>query len=197
MAQQKKTELVSQLKKSYSTISNGLKRAMAQDGVSKLEDTTLFSKAPAWGENNPEFLAEFSKIFQVSRAYAQGEIMRQEPHEDLVSYTYLNNSGPNRPSNAESSVVILNDGSILYPQFNTDGTGNVIVDVNGAKKPNQWGRDVFTFIVHNNGNVVPYGIGEADFRWDTSPYGQILCTPGNAGEGCAGRIMEQGWEMKY
>lgn len=88
------------------------------------------------------------------------------------------------------------------------------VDVNGNKPPNIFGRDYHsTLMIAPNGVIYPYGgAGAAQFCygsiWATSPVywksGSDLCGAPNSslsstvtGQGCAGRIQEEGWEMNY
>ncbi len=72
--------------------------------------------------------------------------------------------------------------------------GSVIIDVNGLKKPNRFGRDTFIFIVTNAKGPLLYPYGGSDF----SPNWRTLCLP-NTGyaDSCAGRIVEEGWQMTY
>lgn len=73
--------------------------------------------------------------------------------------------------------------------------GQVIVDVNGLKGPNNYGRDIFFFFITNGKGPLLYPRGGKD-----QVYWQInnTCTPTNlAGIKCAGRVMEDSWQMKY
>lgn len=60
----------------------------------------------------------------------------------------------------------------------------VYVDVNGAKKPNQLGRDVFYFVIKNNATLIP--------RVDND-----CSTTSGVGLGCSNKILKEGWEMNY
>ena len=87
------------------------------------------------------------------------------------------------------------------------------VDINGAKTPNQVGRDIFSFSVGGIGGIYPnFGIDYASF-WNanyasSSDYwkqtasecgtaGNPTVGSGVSGDGCAARIMENGWKMDY
>ena len=86
------------------------------------------------------------------------------------------------------------------------------IDVNGDKGPNQYGRDRFTFLLGNNGKLYPSGgkdfalcndqteLSNNGYYWNGSN-SYYNCDPkdktGNIGDGCARRIMENGWKMDY
>jgi len=86
--------------------------------------------------------------------------------------------------------------------------GTVLIDVNGRKKPNIYGRDTFNFYITNGGgaSLYPYG-GKYDNKFGDGSWwnngGQNLCfmsnTMGakNGSSYCTGRVMEEGWEMNY
>ena len=68
----------------------------------------------------------------------------------------------------DDGQYILADGTIIYvenPNNLSSETSHlyISVDVNGTKKPNQWGRDLFTFQVTKQGKVLPMGMEGTDF----------------------------------
>lgn len=92
----------------------------------------------------------------------------------------------------------------------TNVTGNmkqecayIFVDVNGLKKPNVAGRDIFGFAISNGKGPLLYPYGGVDYNfyewWKTPGTGVIRhCYSGDKdGFFCAGRIMEENWEMNY
>lgn len=109
-----------------------------------------------------------------------------------------------------SSRIILNDGTLLafHPARNTtpDGPINVITiiaDINGFKKPNQYGRDIFMFSAEASKGIRPYGMGTinglADLpRYHTRDYllnGEYRSCQYD-GVFCAAIIMIDNWEIK-
>ena len=110
-----------------------------------------------------------------------------------------------------NTTLFFNDGIMFTFQDaaagctkGADGTATVpnscygFIDVNGIKRPNTYGRDVFVFDLSESGNLIPRGIDD----WKDDP---LLCgVPGNKesvlnsdGDGCAARIIENGWVMDY
>jgi len=95
---------------------------------------------------------------------------------------------------AVDSSVILNDGSIVdfYLQDTnckytgwggTNDCGYFSVDVNGAKKPNQIGKDIYFFYIQENG-IKPFGV------YDNST-DCIIFPPTGRGCGCAYKYLYQ------
>ncbi len=233
---------VTQLKKTYTSINNGFRTYMANEGVTKLEYTRLFSMlannydtpAPELLTKNPEFKKEFEKIFKVIAVYNNNR-----PEKYDYKYKLLNNKDD---SYSNSNPVVLADGTIIFfdfgsgPQNNThcgskncrtlkefqleyqtptklwESIGWFNIDVNGPKPPNTWGRDFFLFELGNDGMLYPWG-GE-DFAifsgceyknlnscphiwYCQNPAWDCAAVSSSEGTGCAGRIMAEGWEMKY
>lgn len=58
----------------------------------------------------------------------------------------------------------------------------VYVDVNGPDKPNIGGRDMFTFAIDDEFNIVPT---------------EGNCTDSPIGDGCLNKIIENNWKMNY
>jgi len=68
--------------------------------------------------------------------------------------------------------------------------GSILIDVNGDKEPNTWGRDVFKFDVFNNGTIIPFG--------RQNQFTSEKCTSSDSrGDFCAIRIIDNGWVMDY
>ena len=88
--------------------------------------------------------------------------------------------------------------------------GQLWIDVNGTKKPNTLGRDIFTFILADNGKIYPlYGLdyslattGNESQRWQNrQSWGcgipGIKSIKGADGWGCTARLIENNWVMDY
>lgn len=76
--------------------------------------------------------------------------------------------------------------------------GWIAIDTNGLKGPNSFGRDLWEFWIGNGkGITVFYPVGGAEwsaFYWKTANY----CNSSNPyGAECAGRVMEEGWQINY
>lgn len=73
----------------------------------------------------------------------------------------------------------------------------VLIDANGAAKPNTFGKDVFIFGLTNSGTLIPAGTQKyADFDSKIPADGCSGSSVGN-GTACAARVMADKWEIKY
>lgn len=78
-----------------------------------------------------------------------------------------------------------------------DIISRVIIDANGAAKPNTFGKDVFIFGLTNSGTLIPAGTQKyADFDSKIPADGCSGSSVGN-GTACAARVMADKWEIKY
>lgn len=89
--------------------------------------------------------------------------------------------------------------------------GFIYIDINGLKKPNNFGRDVFIFFITSNKALLLYpqagfyvsGDGTTGSMADGGNYywnyqGRNGCSKNNkGGTDCTGRIMENNWVMDY
>ena len=81
--------------------------------------------------------------------------------------------------------------------------GYIYLDVNGPKKPNNWGRDGFEFWITNGKGALLYPRGGKDDNHNNSNNwwnynNRNDCSSSNKyGDYCAGRIVENGWVMDY
>lgn len=69
--------------------------------------------------------------------------------------------------------------------------GVFLVDVNGSKKPNMIGKDVFFFALNLNGSVLPLGAEQGE------EYIDAHCTEGSDGSTCAAKLAKDGWDVCY
>ncbi len=69
--------------------------------------------------------------------------------------------------------------------------GIFMVDVNGSKKPNMVGKDVFFYSLNLSGAVLPYGAEQGEEFVDTQ------CGEGGDGSTCAAKLAKDGWDVCY
>ena len=203
----------------YSILNQGFRAYLGQNETDLLSQTPAFdsihnsavSSCDPENWDNPackEFVDEMSKIFNGIHLNKTG----------VVTYKYLkaNGTGTRGPWS-----FTLNNGAVMYigvsKNYNTTGrlaqvkrygtklTTSVAyldIDINGAKKPNRWGRDFFEFQVSDEGIVIPEGgkdysvfrNGNLDSMWN-SQYMSWGCKPETTsprGYGCAARVIEEG-----
>lgn len=74
--------------------------------------------------------------------------------------------------------------------------GELAVDINGRKGPNILGRDTFIFYISNGKGALLYPYGGVD-SYDWWGWGFYCSTGATNGYSCAGRVIEDGWQMNY
>ena len=100
----------------------------------------------------------------------------------------------------------LNDGTFVAVKVDNNSPtykrAIIKVDINGNKKPNKVGRDIFEFaynLVTSNklagGRLVPTGneLSRSDLISGSDEY---LCSKNKFGTKCAALIMKDGWQIK-
>lgn len=145
MAKYQKMVYVNQLKKSYSVVTNGFKKMMADDGVDKLSDTQYFSSCQqTTGDTYCPINDTIYKYFNI--------IEVKDPifdNQRQAFYAYM----------ADGSAIefdIFGRGGIEGP-YNTyykacdTQTGWIYIDTNGDKAPNKIGYDRFGFALCDSG----------------------------------------------
>ncbi len=222
----KKQVWVNQLKKSVSTLEQGFQKMLADDEVSSLEDTEVFKSINS----------SLCSVYEDMNSPSCGNFFKKlKTYFNIIDITsiddyktgYLNSK--NEKSYYDKMVMTFADSSMLleYDFFKTEDTymscdvikanggnmcaemGYVMIDVNGKKGPNIYGRDIFGFWISADGHLIPvaskslsvFDNSPSDYwRNDISKCG----TPGVAdaeekseGFGCAARIIENGWVMDY
>ncbi len=80
--------------------------------------------------------------------------------------------------------------------------GYIYLDLNGTKAPNTFGKDIYVFVITDvpmnylypvGGSLADIKFDNKDMRWQIEGCGNKT----NEGRNCAGRIVEEGWKIKY
>ncbi len=210
---------VTQLQKGYSQLQQAFALAMAEDEVDDLGDTTLWSLIPNSGNfrytdsDYSSFVNQLKKYIKVSK-FCSPVVNAYEDSCYGFDYTNLSGRKEERELSKENRLKIYTPSGLVY-YFNIYGNesntlsigdyfpGSIEIDVNGDKKPNKLGRDLFSLILLRDGSVIFPGTdlwAELGFNhWSNSIY--YTCDLSNtstyAGEYCGGRIFDNGWVMDY
>ena len=169
----KKQTYVTGLQKAYSVLNNVTKDAMAKEDVTNFTDTQLMK---AWTSDANEFAEILKSFYPSSKGFFVLESLSKTYSREELRKVDSNYHLSGLPINANYWYCMINQDSIMYcfaiqtnyPQSFGDydfGTplgswqhNNVLVDINGFKKPNQLGRDIFLFAVGGySGKIVPAG----------------------------------------
>lgn len=204
-----KTSYATGAKKAYTIFNQALVRLASDNGcVGDLRCTGLFN-----GDTNSNNLGTaLDDYFRIIKncgnstgCFTQPVYVNFDRTGGTTTYDSLT-SGYKFITADGMSVFINNDNggcaSISMGRTNhlAQECGYIIVDVNGTQKPNAMGRDVFKFWISNGKGAALYPAGGpddkaggADSWWQTTGCG----TGGNSGTACAGRLIEQNWQMLY
>ena len=182
-----KQELVSKLKKVYSEMSQVTNRIIAEEGNPKAD-------IGGWATSSEAVYNQYKKYLNKAKDCGTGT----ECFEKMTSGNtfYKNLNGTNYFFSIFTSnqfyKMILADGTQVFfdvtynnctkSNFDTNNICSLIwVDINGEKKPNQWGRDIFIFIIQENG-LVPAGCDGNSSD----------CTTSKNGYTCACKVIKEG-----
>lgn len=170
---QQEKATVTTLKKAYSTLTNAFNLAVYNDGPPSTWDL----KGDASGEGAENMLNKLAPYLNITKNC--GRYSGCLP--DTV-YKYLNGDPyGNFDANQNRAKARLADGSLIMTYAasatctNTTVCGYIRVDINGDKKPNQIGVDMFFFNVTNT-QIVPYGVGTNANCKDKSTDSGWMCT---------------------
>lgn len=207
-----KTQYITGLKKAYSVFNQALKQMTMDNGCTNdLKCTGLFTTTG--GPGAKIFGDEIVKYLKV----AQNCDLTTDQHcwAD-TTYTYYDGTGSptNQNSLGQRYKFTTVDGMSFSIEHSGDSNcttmygwqnnlaqvcGWLYVDVNGLKGPNYMGRDVHRFHIANGKGAILYPYGGVDGGSSMWWNGMTKrCIPTSArGDYCAGRIMEESWEMNY
>ena len=188
-----KQELTAALKKTYSTLSQVTQQIIAEEG--NLEE---------WSPSLDDIYNAYKEKLNVLKDC--GTSAGCWPQSPYTKFLNGNKASSNRDIDGDSNwrKLVLSDGVSIAIDFGIppcssvwdngglkNSCGRVYADINGAKGPNQLGRDIFFFGIKKDG-LYPAGVdGAADRSCSTSN-----AAGGIYGEGCAARVLTEG-AMKY
>ena len=100
-------------------------------------------------------------------------------------------------SKMDSESVISNLGGNLYQKL-----ANVAIDVNGKKRPNKIGRDIFFFALGPDGVLYPFGGNDyGAFQSQSLPFTWNVYCSNNVkffeGKYCTARLIENNYKFDY
>jgi len=215
-----KTQYVTGFKKVYAQFNQVLQQMAADHGsAGDLRGTGLFV-ATSTTQQFGDIVANYIKITNNCQMNANNDcgadFNKYIDGTDITgAYTYFASASYYKFISADGVSYALRNlaNDCNTPTYTRGITGNLsqtcglmFVDINGRKPPNFEGRDVFRFYITNGKGPLLYPAGGADDNFfDTSNWWKNWSptgcsnSPGTYKYGfyCAGRIMEEGWQMNY
>lgn len=214
-----KTQYVTRLKKAYSEFNQVLAQIAADAGCPGDLKCAGFFENDASSQRFGDELVKYYKVATNCGITPSGGCFATTTKE------YYDGSGEGLDYDASSNryKFITVDGiSFRFGNYNNNNCQNnwstgatrhmketcgmLLIDTNGPTKgPNWLGRDIFNFFITNGNGPLLYPDGGEDdnynninYWWKDSSKIPRACIPGNKyGWRCAGRIMEESWQMNY
>lgn len=188
-----KKQTSAQLKKAYSTFAQALVQAQYEFGDAS--SWTVTEPSSSYEDNLAYFETYWKPYIKTIKVCKT----MNECGYDITGYASLSNKNNYVYYGQFANVpgFIYGDGTYAYLRpYNLNSTEDnrqrlqlLSIDLNGPKKPNVIGKDVFQFIINTNNGVIS-GFGSKN-----------LCTAANIknsaeySRSCGGKIMADGWEI--
>ncbi len=200
-----KKQTISQLKKSYSVVSQALVSSQAENG--NIEEWNL-SNIGQMNPDDPNGSYSETLTSLLNKYFL--------PYFDVVEDCGLNCSLQKNIKRYELNrvkeaswcdkfhyVITLKDGTIIAFMMDSSGVGvyqyvYIHVDINGNSKPNIYGRDIFTFMLTSatkNLNMAGSGYSREILK-SSGRRGCNKNSSSDAGFYCGALIQYDGWEIK-
>ena len=196
-----KNVTVSQLKKVYSVFSQALMQSEQENGssVDWVTGGAELNEAAA-NEYFNKFWKPYLKVNKICKTYKECGYKVLKPWKHLDGQLYdMSVADP-----ASRNSFLLTDGTFVMfhylawdrtdpdnpkPIFRQgEGSQAMIVDINGPKNPNVFGKDLFYFTIElNNHRIMPISYDKDE--------AELLQTCPSAGKTCLTLIMQDGWNI--
>ncbi len=198
-----KTQTVAQLKKVYSALANTTNLAIANEGpVSDWEVGQNMTGQAAIDFSN-RYLIPYLKVSKNCELKTTGDC--------FFNFTYLNSDTQRSFGNVYSRFY-LNDGTLIgvaiENAIRADGLNYrqayLYIDINGQKKPNKYGKDLFFFKYYifqgtqsntANGKFIPYSYSTPRNVVIGSTGNTEACNKSYNGLLCTALILQDGWKI--
>ena len=192
-----KEQTVIQLKKAYSDFSRAARMS-----------SSIYGEFAAWDYSLSTY--DFFKKYFYPYISLSKQTIADAQNDNII---YYQTSG-----DVESSLLLMSDaGTIIemisgcqiftYQLVKNSSVERkcYVIDINGYKKPNKFGRDLFMLCIYANKGVIPHHNDDGESTSVTRTREQLLngpssysynCNKKNRGMWCAALIMRDGWQIK-
>ena len=194
------------------TFENAFTTMMSIEAAEDFADTEFVQKYSIDGAEDT--LAKYLKITK-STSKITDFYNEDKPFKDINGTTSKNISGNYIYQTKSGAIVFFNNVARSIDETDAKNAGINItssafelnIDVNGNQKPNVIGRDVFNFIIGNNGLLYPLGglvasnliYGSSAHTYDAI-ISKMPCNQkkrGNYSAGCTARLIENNFVVDY
>ncbi len=181
-----KQQTIAKLKKAWSMISQAYNMSQAQNGMYQTWDKAVDIGTAQYFN---QYWKPYLKVSKVCTSYSDCGYKALAPWK----HSNGNNSTTNVVSTTSRTTFLTPDG-ILFIIFTSSGSlavnDSVIIDLNGSKEPNVFGKDLFRFTRTDKG-ILPNCYATNNMTTINNN-----CSKTGAGDCCAAKLSRDGWEMK-
>jgi prepilin-type N-terminal cleavage/methylation domain-containing protein len=189
---------VTSLKKFYNELDNALQRKMTDTNSDNLVQAGLTTQAQ-WNL----FMENYFKYSKVCSGTTDGCFAPRSGYHKIDGSLLTESLFGNTQS------YLLQSGAAVRPLSKNEGNdvnkklANIVVDINGEKKPNIVGRDLFSLAVFSNGEIDDFDDNNKNLLPPLSEATRNAlfngrCKGGSGNFwGCFGKILNDNWQMKY
>jgi len=170
-----KEQTVTKLKKAYSSLSQTTARAISDYGPIKTWEIGLEGDTEKTRFFLNKYLIPYLSVQKPPTTKEEGKWNSKFMYLNKEKHEYSITSRTNTSSNGKSQIY-------LY------------IDINGDKKPNKFGKDIFLFTYSLTQERV-YPIGLSSSRDSILSNSNYQCHKNQIGETCAALIMKDGWKI--
>ena len=185
IANYQKQAALTGLKKGYSQLAQAVKLSENENGEIEYWDLTLPSDT---------FMEKYITPFLKNIGKTSGRDINT-----LINYKYINGQPLTEFSvnGTDTSVRKLADGTIIFVDswFPDDGSyRTIMIDINGYKRPNVLGKDLFSFWINKTNGLSPSGSCTDDGCLEPTEH---MCNKDadKGGYACAKVIVQDGWQI--
>ncbi len=192
-----KKVMATQAQKAYSLLNGIFMKIAADEGV----ENVCSSLVDNYSDDDNYWTKTFSKYIEIT-----GETNCQETSDSKCAIKMLN--APYRENSSYQFFYLKNGMKMnLYLDKDASWWGRLIIDVNGDKAPNTYGRDIFYwhlsctnggYKIYPRGGIV-YAGNDPNSYWKTTSKWDLKCSTEETSLGatCTARLMENNWVMDY
>ena len=205
----KKVTTATQLKKVYSTLSQAFDMAKKDYGDMSLWDFTPENPTNGDTTSLKNALQAFAHKYLIPYLNVASDCgVGSNASKDCIYTWHASDGSENTINNSNNNNIyrfILNNSSLILLMYNNYqgdySAGSVLIytDINGAKKPNQIGKDIFVMqLVAKNNKLLMYGSGfNRNLLMNAGTWGCSQKSPySNGSIFCGALIQFDSWDIK-
>lgn len=179
---------VTQLKKAYSSLHQAANMTLALEGVSSVDESTAQCQ-----ETDSDKCADAAGTWLRTYFRIAADYGEKTDNCFAESYKTVNKTKTiSKPGGDDAYTVSLSDGMCISIDQWPGNWTTINIDLNGVKKPNIRGRDLFLFHLYSDGSLAESAPGR-----DQDSLEALAANCSKTGYGCLSRMLMNGWKMDY